>query len=403
MIEAADIRTHLSKLWNNGRLLKEWLIGAEHWPLALACGTPGAAQLLDRYGEVQAWIARLESESREGRAYRIEYAERRLQKLGLQRLPTCIWIDNREQALALIGKTPAFEQFTDVVTQTASHPALHEWLARKPLLALSYAQDWPRLLKLCEWLQSQPRPSVYLRQIDLPGIDTKFIETRTGILSELFDVVLPIAAVDGSALPSPRHRFAHRYGFLHEQPPIRLRLLDRQIIAHYRGMSDITLQLDEFQRLDPPCKLVFVTENKTNGLAFPSVCNALVVFGLGYGVDALKDVAWLQDKQLIYWGDIDTHGYHMLSRLRSYWPHTRSLLMSEYDLKTWAELAVPEPADTINLQMPGNLLASETAAFAALRSYHHGIGLRIEQERLPYLALQQALLSITPTYSPPDS
>jgi hypothetical protein len=46
-----------------------------------------------------------------------------------------------------------------------------------------------------------------------------------------------------------------------------------------------------------------------------------------YAIDRLGSLPWLREKPLYYWGDIDTHGFAILSRLRRHWEHARSLLM----------------------------------------------------------------------------
>ena len=38
---------------------------------------------------------------------------------------------------------------------------------------------------------TNPRPNIYLRQVDLPGLHTKFIEAHRGVLAELLDLALP--------------------------------------------------------------------------------------------------------------------------------------------------------------------------------------------------------------------
>ena len=65
---------------------------------------------------------------------------------------------------------------------------------------------------------------------------------------------------------------------------------------------------------------VFITENEINGLAFPEVPDAAVIFGLGYGLERLAEVRWLRGKAIYYWGDIDTHGFAILDRLRAMFP-----------------------------------------------------------------------------------
>jgi hypothetical protein len=64
-----------------------------------------------------------------------------------------------------------------------------------------------------------------------------------------------------------------------------------------------------------------------NGLAFPDVAEGMVVFGLGYGLELLSSAVWMQGREIYYWGDIDTHGFAMLDRLRAIFPAARSLLI----------------------------------------------------------------------------
>lgn len=46
---------------------------------------------------------------------------------------------------------------------------------------------WPLLLDLMACLQAHPRPGVHLRQVELPGLHSKFIESQRSVLAELFD------------------------------------------------------------------------------------------------------------------------------------------------------------------------------------------------------------------------
>ena len=51
-----------------------------------------------------------------------------------------------------------------------AHAALLPWLLRSPLQSLALAEHWPRLLAVVAWVQAHPRPGVYLRQVDAPGV-----------------------------------------------------------------------------------------------------------------------------------------------------------------------------------------------------------------------------------------
>lgn len=44
-------------------------------------------------------------------------------------------------------------------------------MSRRPLQALELADRWERLLAVVAWLQANPRPGVYARQVDAPGVE----------------------------------------------------------------------------------------------------------------------------------------------------------------------------------------------------------------------------------------
>ncbi len=75
-----------------------------------------------------------------------------------------------------------------------------------------------------------------------------------------------------------------------------------------------------------------MVENEITYLAFPLPGDAIVIFGGGYAVDVLEPLGWLTGLDLIYWGDIDTHGFAILNRLRHRFGHARSMLMDRATL-----------------------------------------------------------------------
>ena len=101
--------------------------------------------------------------------------------------------------------------FRSLLDATQLQPALLPWLQRQPRRALALAEVWPQLLDVVAWLQAHPRPDIYLRQVDLPGIHSKLIEAQRGVLSELLDLALPAEAINTMA--SGATQFARRYGF----------------------------------------------------------------------------------------------------------------------------------------------------------------------------------------------
>jgi hypothetical protein len=157
--------------------------------------------------------------------------------------------------------------------------------------------------------------------------------------------------------------------------------------------QDITLTQSDFETLDPPVRHVFITENEVNFLAFPPVANSLVIFGAGYGFEVLAGAQWLQTCRVIYWGDIDTHGFAILDQLRTHLPHTQSLLMDHATLMAHAAQWGTEP-QPLRRDLP-RLTAEENTVYNDLRDNRLRPNLRLEQERIGFGWLQQALAALS--------
>jgi hypothetical protein len=154
----------------------------------------------------------------------------------------------------------------------------------------------------------------------------------------------------------------------------------------------MTLDAGNFSRLKPDVQRVFITENETNFLAFPTMPRSVVIFGSGYGWDALARSHWLRDCVVYYWGDIDTHGFAILNQLRTHFNHVVSLLMDRATLlahqSLWGTESTPVQVD---LQQ---LTATERALYDELRDNRIRANLRLEQEHIGYLWLTEELQKI---------
>ena len=374
-----DLRAQAQRLWDRGDLLRAAVSDAVPWPVRLPLQAPSAADLSDRFEAVRDWVRTVADTPH----VRIDWREWNHRVQGTQRLPATVWIDTLQAALAFVGKARQVQRFEALWQQTAAvQPTLLAWMSRRPLQALELADRWERLLAVVAWLQANPRPGVYLRQVDAPGVDSKFIETHRGVLAELLDSALPPEAIDTRATGTAQ--FARRFGFLDKPVRIRFRLLDPAMpsLPGCEGLPDIVLDAASLATLALPIERVFVTENETNFLAFPEVARAIVVFGAGYGWEPLARATWLHKCPVHYWGDIDTHGFAILDQLRGYFPHAASFLMDRETLLAhrshWGE--EPEPAR----HDLSRLTTEEAAVYDDLRFDRLQPRLRLEQERIGF-------------------
>lgn len=373
-----ELKAQLVRLWERGELLRDAVTGNVRFPLRLSLKSPSSADITDRFDAVRAWAAELAAMD----SVRVEWQELRHRIQGTQKLPASVCVETIEDALTWLGKRREWDRFLAQVSSTRqTHLTLLPWLEKRPLQGLELSAEWSRLLAVVTWLVEHPRPGIYLRQVDLPGVHSKFIEAHRSVLAELLDLALPADAVDHSK--TGISQFSARYGFLEKPTRIRFRVLD-PVIQAVPGSTcpDVTLDAESFSRLELAVRRVFITENETNFLAFPQVRDAIVIFGAGYGWGALARSHWLKNCSIHYWGDIDTHGFGILDQLRGYFGHVDSFLMDRATLD--AHIAVWGDEDKPLLADLHRLTPEERALYDDLRDNRIRAGLRLEQEHIEF-------------------
>lgn len=388
----SDLRDQLLRLWERGKILSAGVTGETLFPLKLSMRRPDATAMGQSFEAVREWIRELEQNSRscKGFGYEIEWADINHRQLGRNRMPSRISVPTESDALRLIGKERAERRFRELADVTVGKfPALSQWVSRWPFELLKHEQDWLRILDVLAWFRDHPQSNLYLRQVDIPGVDTKFVEGRKALFFELLDIVLERHG--GPPAGAAAQTFEQRYGLRSKPPVIRFRVLDgRMAIAR---LTDLTIPASDFAALNIAPRHVFITENELNGLAFPDFPEAIVVFGLGYGVELLHSASWMSGRQISYWGDIDTHGFAMLDRLRGVFPNARSFLMNRETLMAhrllWVREHAPYRAGLCRLE------SDEQALFDDLLHDRLGENVRLEQERVSYAFLERSLEAIS--------
>ncbi|AGF77787.1 hypothetical protein UWK_01219 [Desulfocapsa sulfexigens DSM 10523] len=373
-----DLRKKLEREWEQGKLLSARLRGEDLCPRRITLKRPLGNEWAEKWDTAKAWVDELIEAETHG-AFTIESQEVNHRQLGRNSFPQAVLFKTDESILSFIGKLSAARIFDELCCQIlADFPELRSWLEKRPLVALQYQKQWPRLLAVLKYLKSNPRPGIYVRQLEIPEVDTKFIEKHKKPLSELLDLILSKEMIESSATGAKR--FEERYGFLSKPVQVRFRILDPDLYLH--GLSDLHVPVSEFCALNLEVDHVFITENEINGLAFPNVKNAIIIFGLGFGLDRLANIQWLLGKKIHYWGDIDTHGYVMLDQLRSYFPQASSFLMDRETLMAheslWGQESKPTRRSLTRLD------EKELGIYEFLVKNLLRDALRLEQERISY-------------------
>lgn len=314
----------------------------------------------------------------------IEWTERRWRTLGTQRLPQKIRFRTADEVVACVGDLAAWNTAKGRMAQILDRwpSIIHAAASRITQLESYSAADFDRLISLVSWLESNPVSGYYPRQIPIAGMDSKWFESHRGIVCDILGAVLgcerPEESLGLKSLPQT----------------VRFRILDRELQNEFGGLTDLTVDTEELARRPLPVSTIFIVENVQTALAFQPMPSTIVFMGLGYRVDALSRIPWIQDKRCFYWGDIDTHGLSILSAARGLIPRLRSLLMDEATLLRFRELWAVEPSQSPSLQA-SSLNPQEMDLFKALHANRWGQNVRLEQERIEWDYAQAALAALS--------
>lgn len=382
-----QVETWLSRRYANQH--RAWIEGAGDWPLLVTLGVPTESEASADLSGVRAWVDAWDRWNGAGELVR---EERRWGRLGTQTLPAAVSLPNASAVAAWCGQTRRWTRARDRFDVVASlWPVLLErpGLSRHFDVLADYSDaDFQRLLAVVEWFLANPDSNLYVRQLPIEGVHTKWVESRMSLISNLLILVRGCEPTTDFFEVTGLRRVVHR---------IRLRVLCPMLRESLGGLRDIEAPLEELATLRLRPDAILVVENLESGVALPDMQGVVALMGLGHSVSLLGSLPWLSGIPAIYWGDIDTHGLVILSKARRVFPDIKAVLMDESTLKRFAEFAVEEPS-----QHPaGELLeltSAERALFDGLRSGVWGTRLRLEQERLswPYAleTLADALASV---------
>lgn len=310
------------------------------------------------------------SKDKKGYGYTIEFQTVKTKLHGMQGIPTSISFQTESDYLKYIAKEKEASKFKDdLIKILAAFPELKEWISKYPTKLID--NDWDSLLRVCTYFKSSPQPNLYIRELPIQ-VHTKFIENNQGIIKELLDILIT------DFVDQDKKRFESRFHLKYDEPIVRFRILD-QSISHqfFSDIADISVPISQFKKLVLPVRCVYVVENKTNMLSFPTFEKSIVICGMGFRVDILKEAEWLNEKDIYYWGDLDAQGFQILSEIRTHFQKVESFLM---DRETFDKFFEGDKGKETNVEKELCLTPEENQMFQYLKASNQ----RLEQEKIPY-------------------
>lgn len=375
MISPEEIKKQALLWWKP--VLQSYISGIPFFPKSIdRIGKIKSGNITGNFEVIQAQVSSLylHSKSNTGSGYLVKTAQQKFRRTGSHELPDSVVFETIEDYLFFIHKKKDWQNFLGNYEQLITAiPSLKEWALANCLLLTSTAIEWRDVLKVCQYFLLNPRPNLYLRQLPIE-VHTKFIEENSALIQSLLQFLIP------DHIRDPRQqRFAERFYLRYDEPLIRIRILDASILF-VGQLSDVSIPLSDFQKADIPVKQIVITENKMNFLTLPALKNTIAIWsGGGFNVVYLKEIEWMKDKDIFYWGDIDEHGFQILHQIRSYYPGVESLMMDKEVFETFRESSVDGARNKAeNLYLLTDVEAEMYRELKGMEGRN-----RLEQEKIP--------------------
>lgn len=366
-----DLKTLVLKRFQNNHRL--WIAEPSKVNLIFNLGAPTEQQAIQNFELITQWIQIWTQWKGQGS---VTWQTRRWRQIGNQRVPTSISFTNIEDLTRFIGREALWSltahRYTAWLQNWPDIPVTGELFQ---VFAQYSQEDFVLLERLILWLKENPQSGLYLRQVPVNGMDTKWLEKRIGLVCNL---VSPI----NSRAQAGDLNDVNLLGLKGSPVVARLRLLDQEIRNLVGGLKDIQAPCAELATLGIQPKTVFIVENLQTFLAFQDLPSSVVLFGEGYNVKQMCRIGWVQEAQCFYWGDLDTHGFVILGMARSVLPEMKSFMMDLETLENCREFWVSEPHPRITT-IPF-LTTDEQMTYSFINTQMVGSTVRLEQERIPW-------------------
>ena len=376
MKSPAQLKARLRRQWESANTRESRLLRpAESWPVILSIGKPIPRDMQDDLDAVKRHVDMWRSVGIgevvwESVKYRATADPVKLPTQWIIGRPTQ-WID----AAADRNVSGEFDFLSELVA--GCDKLFHSILTRRRSLwrdkSTAEVCQAARLAKVLKPGIANGQP---LRTMSLEGIDTKFFERNSRLVTALLDV-----RFDNEVSKIGLESFLG--AFIESSHWLLVLDLDGSLLPFSKQRVAST----DLSRVNLPGERILIVENESCQHQLPTLKKTIAVLGAGFDLVWTK-AANFEAKSVAYWGDIDTWGLQFLGKARENIPNLTALLMSSEVFDAHEERAVIEPV-VAGTKCPPGLSDLEVRLYKRLLDESRG---RLEQEFLPETIVNKALV-----------
>jgi hypothetical protein len=176
--------------------------------------------------------------------------------------------------------------------------------------------------------------------------------------------------------------------------PAMVRLRPAPSLGLPAPVTELAVRSEELAMLEVRPRFALIIENEVSYLSATVPDDGVVLWGRGFDVDRVGRLPWLAGVEVVYWGDIDTHGFAILDRLRAWLPAARSVLMDRETLLAHRDRWVTEDRPTRSALT--RLTSREQDVYTELVEDRLAERVRLEQERIDWGWVEERLERVRP-------
>ena len=279
------------------------------------------------------------------------WQDKSFQKWGIQQYPKELTFKHIEELFQLTNLLP---DFTQVLEKYNRLLMLNENLSLLPKkcgqwFVKAQVDHINHLINTLTWFLENPDSGLYMRQVDVEGVHTKWIEQNIPTIFSALKLInneetnLSFEAYTGLATPPATVRF---------------RLFGPELVDLFYGATDIRMPVKDLdkvgRKLAPVCSTIVILENEKPGLYFDNIKQGICIFGLGNAVTILEHIDFIrQCPNIFYIGDLDIEGLYILNRLRKRIPQVKSCYMDKETFIKYDSSAVTYSPNFTNESLDG--------------------------------------------------
>lgn len=362
----------------NGELYRQ-LVMKDEDPLSIPLKPPiKLSEWHTNFAEGNAWLEGCQEIAARYPYFRFEYQNHRFAGMGNASIPVRITFTDIPAIFRLLGRTREATSYkTAYATVRETVPQLLPWMLtskgirtfKESTTVLTYLAVLQSLVKFFRQQREPSASPLYLRDIRLAPVDTKFWERESSFILAVYQALYPKDGIKNWT------DFLTRLQLFRFPTQYAIRFLDEALRIHPK-LEWFSSSPDQLDALNLHPRAVFLVENKTNFLRFPKVKDSILLFSSGKSIPYLLGcLSWLKDHpHIYYWGDMDEDGFEMLNRARSVLPQIQSFLMETNLLLRYQNQLVFDEGLRFELAKLQFLTPTEKEAFLSLH------GQRLEQE-----------------------